>query len=492
MQIVAAVSGFIVIKTILQYYGSEINGLISSINQFISYFKLIEAGLSGAAIYALYKPLAEKKHNKINGIVSAAKQYYIKIGFIFLLAVFCLAIVYPSIVKIKSFDYLITSLLVLVLGMNGVLEFFTLAKYRVLLTADQKTYVISLATIVQLILYSSIIVTLSMLGFNIVIVMLIAIFSILLRSLVLRIYVKTNYNYINYSEVPDKSSLNRRWDVLYLEILGATQRGAPIIIASIFTNLKLVSVYVIFDMVMKLVNNMLSIFNSGVSASFGNVMARGESKVLKKSYAEFEFMYYSVLAIVYSITFVTIMPFIRIYTQGITDINYDIPFIGFLFVLNGILYNIKTPQGMLVKAAGHFRETRVQSTVQALILLLFGIILSPKFGLIGILFSACLSNLYRAIDLFIYVPKKLTSLSIKSTITKLLNTIIKIFIICFPIQFIGFNPVNFVQWIFFATMVGVYGILVACIYSLLFERKYFFSVLDRLKITFSKQTVRDK
>ena len=56
-QIVLMISGLITPRIMLKYYGSEINGLISSINQFIVYFNLVEAGLSGAAIYALYKPL---------------------------------------------------------------------------------------------------------------------------------------------------------------------------------------------------------------------------------------------------------------------------------------------------------------------------------------------------------------------------------------------------------------------------------------------------
>ena len=56
------IAEFIIPCIMLKYYGSEINGLVSSINQFIVYFNLVEAGLSGAAIYVLYKPLAGKNH----------------------------------------------------------------------------------------------------------------------------------------------------------------------------------------------------------------------------------------------------------------------------------------------------------------------------------------------------------------------------------------------------------------------------------------------
>ena len=75
LQLLTLLAGFIVPKTMLVYYGSEINGLISSILQFIAYFNLVEAGLSGAAIYALYNPLAQNDQGSINGIVSAAKRF---------------------------------------------------------------------------------------------------------------------------------------------------------------------------------------------------------------------------------------------------------------------------------------------------------------------------------------------------------------------------------------------------------------------------------
>ena len=82
-QAIVMISGFIVTRIILVYYGSEINGLISSINQFITYFNLVEAGLSGATVYSLYKPLAENDHKGISAIVVAAQNFYIKSGYFF-------------------------------------------------------------------------------------------------------------------------------------------------------------------------------------------------------------------------------------------------------------------------------------------------------------------------------------------------------------------------------------------------------------------------
>ena len=108
LQVVTMVAGFVTPRFMLTAYGSEINGLVSSILQFISYFNLVEAGLSSAAVYSLYKPIADKDHDKINRIVTAAKHFYIESGYIFVGLVALLAFmlsVYCQFNSIRSNKY---------------------------------------------------------------------------------------------------------------------------------------------------------------------------------------------------------------------------------------------------------------------------------------------------------------------------------------------------------------------------------------------------
>ena len=42
LQVVTVISGFIIPKIILTNFGSSVNGLVSSLNQFLSYITLIE------------------------------------------------------------------------------------------------------------------------------------------------------------------------------------------------------------------------------------------------------------------------------------------------------------------------------------------------------------------------------------------------------------------------------------------------------------------
>ena len=200
LQVVTVAAGFIVPRIILVNYGSEINGLVTSITQFIAYFNLVEAGLAGAAVYALYKPLADEDHKSINAVLSATNKFYILSGYIFVALTLGLALIYPTLVKTASLSPIEVGVLVLILGVSGALEFFTMAKYRALLTADQKMYVLSLASIIAIILNTVIIAVLAYWGASIVILRLVALLSVFARSLILYVYVRTRYQYINYNE----------------------------------------------------------------------------------------------------------------------------------------------------------------------------------------------------------------------------------------------------------------------------------------------------
>ena len=57
LQIVTILSGFVIPKLILEYFGSNVNGLVSSLNQFLSYINLLEGGITGVVAANMYKPL---------------------------------------------------------------------------------------------------------------------------------------------------------------------------------------------------------------------------------------------------------------------------------------------------------------------------------------------------------------------------------------------------------------------------------------------------
>jgi len=481
-QVIVMLIGFVTPRVMLSCYGSEINGLVSSINQFITYFNVVEAGLAGASIYALYKPLAEKDFDGVSKVVSASKKFYTQSGYIFTLLIGGLALVYPLFVEAEKLSSVLVAILIIVLGSKGFLEFFTLGKYRVILTADQRTYIVSIASSVYVILNMIIIVILSTLKANVVITYSVAILAIFARSLILMIYVKKKYPFINYKAEPNTAALDKRWDALFLQILQSVQTGAPVVIITVFLSLKQVSVFTIYNMVLTGINGVLSIFTSGLAASFGELIVRGEKKTLQRAYQEFEFIYYMLITVIYSIAMVMILPFISLYTHGISDTNYIEPMVAFLIVLNGLLYNLKTPQGMLIISAGHYKETRIQNLIQGAIIVILGSILTYIYGIAGVLIGMCVSNLYRDIDLMFYIPKHITKLPWSYTAKKMCGVIGIFSLISFiTFSFINIKTNNYLEWVLLALIVGTSITFLVLTIAVIFDKKQCLNVITRVK-----------
>ncbi|MDR2648643.1 MAG: hypothetical protein LBB94_02850 [Clostridiales bacterium] len=480
-QIAAMAAGLITPRVILLCYGSEINGLVSSIVQFIAYFSLVEAGLSAAVVYSLYKPLAENNQSSISKIVTAAKEFYYKAGWVFILLTGILAGTYPLVTTVSGLSPVGVGILVITIGVNGALEFFSLGKYRAIFTADQKTYVVSNASTIHIIINTIIIIICAELGISIVLLRLIALLSIFIRSFILIYYVKRNYPYLNYHAEPDYSALDKRWDALYLQVLGVIHSGANVIILTLIArNLFEVSIYTVYYMVIGSINAVLSIFISGLSASFGDIIARGEKSILQKAFIEFEFAYYSIVAVVYSIALVMILPFIRLYTSGINDAEYVIPVVAIMFVINGLLFNLKTPQGMLVISAGLYKETKIQTTIQGVIAVVFGVIFAIPFGLIGVMAASILSNLYRDIDLLFFIPKNVTGLSPFVTLKSWGLTCLCVFAVALIYNFIPISAGTYFMWVISAVTVAISAIVIVSIMGMLFQRRVFIACLRRL------------
>ena len=52
-QLTTIICGFILPRLILTAFGSEVNGLVSSLNQFLSYITLVEGGITGVIVAGL-------------------------------------------------------------------------------------------------------------------------------------------------------------------------------------------------------------------------------------------------------------------------------------------------------------------------------------------------------------------------------------------------------------------------------------------------------
>ena len=121
LQIIIVLYGFIVPRIIIGSFGSDVNGLISSITQFLAYITLLESGFGPVVKSALYKPIASKDNDTIANILKTTEKFFRKIAYIFIIYIIILCFLYPLLVT-KNFNWLFTISLILIIGISTFAE----------------------------------------------------------------------------------------------------------------------------------------------------------------------------------------------------------------------------------------------------------------------------------------------------------------------------------------------------------------------------------
>ena len=479
-QLTAVIAGFLVPRAIIGVYGSEVNGLVTSLTQFIGYFALVEAGISGAATFALYKPLAQGDWKGVNVVASASRAFYQKSGAVFLALLVGLSVTYPIFVSAGALSPWEIVALTFLLGAKVVVDFFSLSKYRVFLTADKRNWLIQLASTVYTLLNTAIIIAFSHLHAPVVAVYALALAAVFARSAILAVYTRRRYPQLDCKADYGDYRLPQRWDALFLQILGAVQSGAPVILATVLcgsmSDVSVLAVYLLISNGLQMIPNVLG---TGLQALFGQQIAAGDYATLRSSYRPYRALVYSVSAVACGCAFSLILPFVDLYAGGFRDADYHNALLGFLVVLNVFLYHGKSSQGLLVIAAGMYHETRWQTCVQALIIIALGIPLTAEFGVVGTIAASCVSNAYRVVDLLLFEPVRISGDAVSRSLVAFGLYVLQTVLVALPGYFLAGFARTWILWAAVAAALVLWGVAVVCLTLLLFDKNSFRSIFKR-------------
>ena len=479
-QLTAVIAGFLVPRAIIGVYGSEVNGLVTSLTQFIGYFALVEAGISGAATFALYKPLAQGDWKDVNVVASASRAFYQKSGAVFLALLAGLSVVYPIFVSAGALSHWEIVALAFLLGAKVVVDFFSLSKYRVFLTADKKNWLIQLASTVYTLLNTVTIITFSHLRAPVVAVYALALAAVFARSAILAVYTRQRYPEFDCKADYGDYRLPQRWDALFLQILGAVQSGAPVILATVLcgsmSDVSVLAVYLLVSNGLQMIPNVLG---TGLQALYGRQIASGDYGALRASYRPYRALVYSVSAVACGCAFSLILPFVDLYAGEFSDADYHNALLGFLVVLNVFLYHGKSSQGLLVIAAGMYHETRLQTCIQALLIIALGTPLTVEFGVAGTIAASCVSNAYRVVDLLLFEPIRISKDTVSSSIAAFGLYALQTALVALPGYFLADFACTWPLWIAVAVILVLWGVVVVCLTLDLFDKCSFRSIFKR-------------
>lgn len=461
-QIVLLVVGLLVPKLFIENLGSEVNGLVSTINQIFGYINLLEAGIGAASLQALYMPISKSDKIGINGILSATNISYRKTAFYYFLLIIVLMLVYPFIVTTEISNGVIVSL-VFLMGMTGVVNFLFQGKYKVLLQAEGKSYILLNIDTIIAILVNLLKVYLIIKGYNIILVQSTQLILNLFQLLFIEVYIRKHYSWIDFSEKPNYQAISQSNAVFVHQITTLIYNNTDLLILMMYTSLKQVSVFAVYNSLTTMVLNIIFQVSNSVTFLLGKFMSIDRKKLMilfnayEVFYLGFSFAAMSILSII-------MLDFMSIYTANITDADYLDSMLAFLFLVKILIQAARTPYRQIIEVAGHFKKTQNRAIFEAALNLVLSLILVNFWGVYGILLGTVISLIYRAIDMVIYTNKVILKRNIfESVFPWLINSIVFIAIAKFS-QFYALNTENFVTFILKSVVISI---IIVAIYSVI-------------------------
>lgn len=468
-QIITLVCGFILPRLIMGYYGSAVNGLIASITQFLGIIALCELGMGAVVPASLYKPLAEKDNDQISKVIVSSERFYRKIAVFMLIYVIGLTILYPFIVE--GFSFIYTASLIIIIASGTFVQYFFGITYSLLITADQKqylTYCLNGVTIVLNLIISYILIEV---GASIHIVKLISSAIFICRPLFYTYYVKKNYclnKQITYSEEPIK----QKWNGIAQHIAYTVQEKTGIMVLSFMATLEKVSVYSIYFLIMEGLRGFIYSVTSSFTSYLGNILAKGEKDKLLSNFTKIEWVLHTITVFTFASCAVLIIPFIRVYTQGISDAEYVVQYFPFIMCTAVGCRCLQLPYNIVVQAAGHFKETQNSAIIEPVIDVIISVLLVGYMGLSGVAIGMLVSIFYRMLYLSLYLTKRILQSSKRLLMKRLLVDILMAVAIYMSCIFINMSNVTYVSWILMALQVVTIAILVTFVINLACYRQF--------------------
>lgn len=485
-QLITVICGFILRYLILSAFGSEINGAVSSITQFLGYISLLEAGVGGVTRAALYKPLAEGNCKEISGISNATQSFFRKLSIVFLIYAVVLSV---SFKYISSTDLSVTftGSLVLVIAISTFAEYYFGITNSLILQADQRNYIATALQIGTVALNTVMSIILIKLGCGIHVVKLGSAVVYMLRPLFLSIIVRKKYK-INRSEPVNNEAIKQRWNGLGQHIAFFMHNNTDSMVVTIFLGLKWMSVYSVYYMIVNGIRNIVIAFTGGSEAAFGNMIAKGEKDILNSRFKMEETLSACIITELFSTTGLLLTDFIKIYTKGVSDINYNIPVFGILLVISEAIHCIKQDYHMLVLAAGHYKETQKAAFIEAALNIVLSVILVNVIGISGVIIATIVSTIYHMLYYVLYLRKTILNRSIRIFVKRFLVTAINAVTVVGVCTLIPFPEVHtYLQWMIKAALFfGISGV-VTLIWNYLFYKGELHLIIDSLRSVFHRK-----
>ena len=259
-----------------------------------------------------------------------------------------------------------------------------------------------------------------------------------LRPLILAIYVKRHYNLnwnIKYTEEPIK----QKWNGVAQHVSAVVLDGTDNIVLTIFSDLKDVSIYSVYSIVTSGVKQLLLSMTNGIQALMGEMWAKQELDELKDFFGWIEWILHTGTILIFGITSALIIPFIEVYTKGISDDNY---------------------------------------LIAATLNIIISVVAVRALGLVGVALGTVIAMFYQTVWMAWYDSKNLIKWPFKNFLKQifvdgLIVVLLHLFIhLSFLKTWFEMKSVTYFSWIVIAVKISILVIFISAIINIVFYRTH--------------------
>lgn len=397
LTLVNGLLGIVVTRLIISRFGSDFNGLNSTANQIVNVLLILEGGFTLASNVALFAPLGQQDYALVNGILSATRKKFRLIGILFLGVGIIAAGVYTAAVNSGLGKALIASIILMTV-LPQAFNLYYAASYRVLLQAQQREYIISSITMLTIGLGHAVNILLITQGGDMWMVRFITMVFALSNSLLIAGWVKRANPYLDFSAEPRRDLIKGTNDVLTQKITGVIYNAAPIVFLSVSPvgGTLLASIYAVYNNVFIMIKSLLHGVIDAPRLGLGQLLSERPREEVWPVFRLYEYIAFLAVFVLLSTACTLIFPFIKIYTAGVSDINYCDRTIALLMVSICTIEMLHIPSGHLINMAGMFRISK-RFQVSACFLLVAAMSVGGSvWGMYGILTALLLAAILLA------------------------------------------------------------------------------------------------
>lgn len=477
-QATTIICGFILPRLILGHFGTEVNGLVNSITQFLGIIAFLELGVGAVVQSSLYKPLVDNDNIAVSKVITSADKFFRRLGYVLAIYVIAMLFYYPYLVK-QNFSFMFTATLIVAISVRSFAQYFFGIVNRLLLLADQKAYIQYIAQTLAVI--TNTLGCYILIAFDCSVQVVYGMTSVIffLQPLAIHLYIKKHYT-LNRKIHYDVEPIKQKWNGIAQHIAAVILTGSDTVILTVFSSLVNVSIYAVYYLPMSGSRLIIMSMISGIMALIGNLWAKQDLKELRKVFAWTEWLIHTGTTLIFILTAVLIVPFVQVYTHGVRDANYIQPLFGILLVAANSGHCLRLPYNIMILAAGHYKQTQQNYIIAAVINIVMSIIGVKQFGLIGVTLGTMAAMVYQTVWMAWYTSKNFIQWPMRNFFKQMAVNAVSAVSIFTVTCYFNMTGVSYLGWVVLAIKATVCGIFVVFLINYIFYKEFVLKITDKI------------